>query len=197
MKPDPVPSALFRRNRSKLRSALAPGSAVLIRSGEAKIRSGDQYYPYRQLSDFYYLTGIVLKDSLLTICPDHPDPSLREVLFIRRSTPKSDLWSGPLPGLEEASKLSGIEQVRWLEEKDTLLKEVLRNVTLLYADQEFREASHASRMPLHPLIEKLRMIKEVEEVDQIRKAVSITHNAFRKLLTRVKPGVKGIKQFAG
>lgn len=189
MKPDPVPSALFRRNRSKLRSALAPGSAVLIRSGEAKIRSGDQYYPYRQLSDFYYLTGIVEKDSLLAICPDHPDPSLREVLLIRRSTPKSDLWSGPLPGLEEASKLSGIEQVRWLEEKDTLLEEVLRNVTLLYVDQEFREASHASRMPLHPLIEKLRMIKEVEEVDQIRKAISITHTAFRRLLTRVKPGV--------
>jgi len=168
---------------------MAPGSAVLIRSGDAKIRSGDQYYPYRQLSDFYYLTGMEQRDNILVLNPDHPDPSLREVLLIRRSTPKSDLWSGPLPGLEEVRRLSGIEQVRWMEEKDTILEKVLGNSTQIYCDLEFSEAPHVSRMPLHPLIEKLRMIKEVEEVDQIKKAISITHNAFLKLLTRAKPGV--------
>jgi Xaa-Pro aminopeptidase len=168
---------------------MAPGSALLIRSGEAKIRSGDQYYPYRQNSNFFYLTGIKQRDNLLAIHPDHPDPSLREVLFIRRSTPKSDLWSGPLPGLKEASELSGIEEVRWMEEKDTLLETILRDATQLYCDQEFGEAFKISRMPLHPLVEKLRMVKEVEEVDQIRKAVSITQNAFRKVLTMARPGV--------
>ena len=63
MKPDPVPSALFRRNRSKLMEAMAPGSAMLIRSGEAKIRSGDQYYPYRQNSP---------SDPGATLCGESP-----------------------------------------------------------------------------------------------------------------------------
>ena len=52
---------------------MAPGSALLIRSGEAKIRSGDQYYPYRQNSNFFYLTGMNQKDNLLAVNPDHPD----------------------------------------------------------------------------------------------------------------------------
>jgi Xaa-Pro aminopeptidase len=91
--------------------------------------------------------------------------------------------------LQEASELSGIKQVRWLEEKDGLLEELLRDATHLYCDQEFSEAAKLNRMPLHPLVEKLRMIKEEEEVDQIRKAISITHKAFMEVLNKTEPGV--------
>lgn len=198
MRPDPVPSSLFIRNRSKLAKAMAPGSAALIHSAGAKIRSGDQHYPYRQHSNFFYLTGINQEGTLFVFFPDHPDPDLREILFIRKATPKSELWTGPLPGPEEVQRLSGIAQVRWLEEREAVMQVLLRDVTRVYCDQDpdvpgsqagFRELAEVDRLPLAPLVERLRMVKEPEEVDEIRKAVSITRSAFFEVLGKVTPGV--------
>ena len=198
MRPDPIPSSLFVRNRSKAAAAMAPGSMVLIRSGDAKTRSGDQHYPYRQHSDFYYLTGVIQESCVLAFFPDHPEPDLREVLFIPRSTPKSELWTGPLPGPDEHRQISGIDQVRGLEEMGAVLEVLLKETTMIYCDQEFaalssqarfRELSEHNRLPLAPLVEQLRMIKEPEEIDQIRKAISITHYAFLEVLKKAKPGV--------
>ena len=177
---------------------MAPGAMVLIRSGEAKTRSGDQHYPFRQYSDFYYLTGVIQESCLLAFFPDHPDPDLRELLFIRRSTAKSELWAGPLPGPDELRRLSGIDQIRWLEEKDTVLEVLLKDTTMLYCEQEldalspqarFSDLTELNRLPLAPLVEQLRMIKEPEEIDQIRKAISITHTAFLEVLRKAVPGV--------
>jgi len=198
MKPDPIPSALFKINRSKLAAKMAPGSVSLIRSGEAKIRSGDQYYPYRQFSNFFYLTGINQEDNLLVFFPDHPDPDLRESIFIRRPTPKSILWTGPLPGPEEVQRLSGIARVCWWEEKEQVLGSLLREATQVYSDQDlaalsswaqFGELAEVKRMPLAPMVDELRMVKEAEEIDQIRKAISITHTAFLELLDKTRPGM--------
>lgn len=186
MKSDPVPAALFKRNRSKLAELMTPGSVVLIHSGVAKTRSRDQNYPFRAHSDFFYLTGITQEENLLVFSPDNPDPGLRELLFIGKSTPKSELWTGPLPGKEEVSHLSGIGEIRWLEEKNAFLEVQLQRATMVYSDQEF---IHVNKMPLAPLMEKLRMFKEPEEIHEIRKSISITHSAFLEVLERVKPGV--------
>ena len=120
MKSQAIPAALFIRNRSRLASMMSPGAVALTRSGQRKMRNGDQFYPFRQQSDFFYLTGINLEDSAFAFAPDHPDPDLREVLFIKRPTYKSDLWTGQAPGPEELKSLSGIGQVRWFEEQDAL-----------------------------------------------------------------------------
>jgi len=177
---------------------MAPGSVALIPSGDAKIRSGDQFYPYRQHSNFFYLTGINQEETLFVFFPDHPDPDLREMLFIRKATPKSELWTGPMPGPEEVQRLSGIAQVRWLEEKEAVLQVLLRDVTRVYCDQDlagpdslarFRKLAEVDRMPLAPLVERFRMVKEPEEIEEIRKAVSITRSAFYEVLEKVTPGV--------
>jgi Xaa-Pro aminopeptidase len=189
MKPDPIPADLFRRNRSKLAAKMAHGSLVLIRSGLAKTRSGDQHYPFRQHSDFFYLTGIMQEAYLFAFFPDHPQEDLREVLFIRKGTPKSELWTGPLPGQEEVQGLSGISHVRWLAEKDAILEVLLKDTTMVYCDQDLRELAEVNRMPLAPLMEPLRMIKEAEEIEAIKKAISITHTAFLEVLGKAEPGV--------
>jgi len=198
MKPGPIPSSLFIRNRSKLAAAMDPGSAAVIRSGDAKIRSGDQHYPFRQLSHFFYLTGINQQNNLFVFFPDHPDPDLRESIFIQKSTPKSELWTGPMPGPEEVQRLSGIARVRWLEEKDEGLALLLKEATMVYCDQDlaalgpqarFSALEKVERMPLAPLVERLRMVKEAEEIDQMRKAISITRSAFLEVLDMTRPGV--------
>lgn len=188
MKSNPVPPALFVHNRSRLAMLMSPGSVALIRSAERKLRAGDQYYPYHQKPDFYYLTGITLEESVFAFAPHHPDPGLREILFIKRPTPKSELWQGPAPRPEQVRDLSGVSQVRWLEEKDTFLHELIADETLIYTDQEDGTGEYPRSTPLAPLLKRLRMIKQPGEIEEIRKAVAITGSAFRRALKSVEPG---------
>ena len=189
MKSKPVPASLFIRNRARLASLMSPGSVALIKSGKRKQRSGDQFFPFRQLPDFFYLTGINMEESTFTFTPGHPDPNLREILFIKRPTLKSELWTGETPNPEEVQALSGITQVRWLEEQDTILQLLIPEATMIYTDHETGAIPYQHKTSLAPLLQKLRMIKQEEEIDEIRKAISITHSAFLRVLQRVEPGI--------
>ncbi len=188
MKSQPVPAALFIRNRSRLAQLMSPGAVALIRAGERQLRNGDQTYPFRQRSDFFYLTGINQEESFFAFSPDHPDPDLREILFIKRPTLKSELWTGHTPGPEQVQAFSGIGQVRWLDEQDAYLQLLIGDETLVYADQETGANQNPRKIPLAPLLQHLRMIKQPEEIEEISRAVSITHSAFLRVLESIEPG---------
>jgi Xaa-Pro aminopeptidase len=190
MKSIPIPSELFKRNREKLTSLMDSGSVALIQSAEKKARNGDQFYPYRQNSNFFYLSGINQEDSMLILYPDCSDPSLREILFVKKPTPKSDLWSGPLLTQTQAGSLSGIQEVRWLEEADTFLELFIPGCSRVYADQKDKFEHKLKLTPLSPLINQLRVIKEELEIEEIKKAARITHAAFLQVLKITKPGIK-------
>jgi len=190
MKSTPIPSKLFTRNREKLCGLMASGSMAVIMSAERKPRNGDQFYPYRQSSDFFYLTGINQEESLLVLYPDHADPELREILFIRKPTPKSELWSGPSLTPDKAGLQSGIGEVRWMEEVDGLLELMIPGAALVYTDQKDKFEHGQKITPLSPLLIPLRMLKEFEEIEEIKKATRITHSAFLKVLKGLKPGIK-------
>ena len=189
MKSQPVPAALFVRNRSRLASKMSPGAVALIRSGERKLRNGDQYYPFRQHSDFFYLTGIKLEESLFAFYPEHPDPEFREILFIKRPTLKSELWTGQIPGPEKLKALSGIAQVRWLDEQDAFLQLMIPNASMVYSDHESTSIPFQGLTPLSPLLQDLRMIKQAEEIEEVKRAVEITRSAFLRVMKKVEPGL--------
>jgi Xaa-Pro aminopeptidase len=189
MKSLPVPSNLFEVNRSRLAMLMPPGTVALIGSAKRKRRNGDQFYPFRQQSDFFYLTGIHLEESFFTFFPDHPDPGLREILFIKRPTPRSELWSGPTPGMDQVRKLSGIAHTRWLDEKGEVLRQLVSDETEVYSDQEAVAGQYPGTTALAPLLQELRMIKQPEEIEEIRKAIDITRSAFLRVLNRTKSGL--------
>ena len=182
MRSSPVPAALFVQNRSRLARMMSPGSIALIWSGERKMSYGDQHYPFRQKPDFFYLTGINHEKSLFALSPDHPDPELREIMFINKPTQKSELWRGRVPGPEQVRLLSGIGQVRWLEELDAYLKLLINRETMIYADQEAGTQEFSNKTPLTPLLQRLRMIKQPLEIEEIKRVVSITRSAFLRAL---------------
>lgn len=192
MRSVPISSALFSRNRSKLVKLLPPKALALICSNPLRPRNGDQYYPYRQHSDFFYLSGIFQQESILILS------ARGATLFIRQPDPKTQLWSGELLSFKEASRLSGISDVRWLDEMDTFLGKEIENATLLYISQVADDLMVEKIKNLYPTVERsnleslmtqLRMIKEPEEIDEIKKACSITRSAFYRVLDMLKPGL--------
>jgi Xaa-Pro aminopeptidase len=190
-----IPTALFQRNRAKLIELMEPGSVALVGSSSRKIRNADQYYPYRQHSDFYYLTGINQHESILILSTDLHQGSVREILFIRKPTPKSLLWSGPGLTLKEARALSGIEEVQWLEGLDATLGKLFPHGAVLYTEGDVPLSRITEQYPdlrlssMGELMIRLRRVKEPEELEAIRTACHITRSAFGKILSIIQPGI--------
>ena len=192
MRSVPISSDLFIRNRSKLIKLLSDSDIAILRSSPQKSRNGDQFYPYRQHSDFFYLSGIFQQGSLLVISGSC------ETLFLTRPDPKTQLWSGSVLSPEEARTFSGINDVRWLDEVDAFLeKEIQHAGKLLFSqvpgvqiyDRLSAQYPFVDKGSLDPLMNALRMIKEPEEIEEIRKACSITRSAFLRVMNQLEPGM--------
>ena len=193
MRSVPISSDLFTRNRARLVKMLPDSALAVLCSNPQMLRNGDQFYPYRQHSDFFYLTGVSQQGSLLVI-------SARvTALFIRKPDPKTLLWSGSLLTVEAATALSGIVEVRWMDEVDGFFEKELQYAGSLLMSQQPDPNLYerittlypfVKRATLEPMMTRLRMIKEPEEVEEIRKASAITRSAFLRVLNKLKPGMR-------
>jgi len=209
MRYQPMSSEFFKRNRKRLVEKLLPESLVVLAGNEHMPWSGDQDYPFRQNSDFYYLTGIDEENALLCMCPHHPDPNMREVLFVQEADPTMVIWYGKRLSREEASGLSGIKTVKWVADFKAALRDMAQQSRTIYMGlNEYLKYStnthDANRrlvdeiknlFPLHqyerlsPLTTELRLCKTAEETDMIGKAIDITKEAFLRVLKNTKPGM--------
>lgn len=204
-----ISSGLFVKNRVKIASQIEKDSIAIVPSNEQMFRNGDQYFPYRQSSDLFYLTGIYQEKTILVLCPEHPDEKLKECLFILRGNKKLEIWEGHKLTLEEASEISGIKNVKYLDEFDSTFQNLTYNFGRIYINvqenlkfppiiesPEFKLLNQIkTKFPLHeykrlsPLLQKLRAIKEEKEVELIKTACKITGDSFHRVLTSIKPGM--------
>jgi Xaa-Pro aminopeptidase len=201
---------LFKKNRQKLFETMQTGETVIVVSNVNYPRNGDQYYHFRQDSDFFWLTGIDQDWSYLIMHKDI-DAVLHEALVIKETNKKIRLWDGPRLDKKQASLASGIQNVQWMDELEPLLKKhinksrkisinlhetrkintVIKTPGKLFYDQ-FSSIFSASGKYIgdaSPRIHELRVVKEPEEIDLIRKAIDITHHAYLSVLHNLKPGM--------
>ncbi len=122
MKYHEIPSALFRKNRLKLITLLPENSIAVFHSADLPWRSADGTMPFLQSSDLFYLSGIDQEETILLLAPGHPDPALREVLFVRETSDLIAIWEGHKVTRTEAEELSGISTVRWTSEFEAILR---------------------------------------------------------------------------
>ncbi len=209
MKYPGLPSTLFIRNRFKLIDHLSKGSIVLLSSNKNMPRNGDQYYPFRQSSDLYYLTGIVQEGTILLLFPEHPLNEYREILFLREPTQKALRWEGGGLTKKQANDISGVENIQWLSELQPLIHHLISEANEVYfnaignsevfpgssapdaklSEMIMKKYPDLDERPLGPVMTRLRMIKEMEEVGVMKQAIDITGKAFRAVLREVKPGM--------
>ncbi|MCK5028658.1 MAG: aminopeptidase P N-terminal domain-containing protein, partial [Bacteroidales bacterium] len=199
----------FEKNRKKLIKYLQSNSLTLIHSNDLMPRNGDQYFPFRQSSDLFYLTGIDQEKTILTLCPNHPNKALREILFIIESNEKIAVWEGHKYTKKEAQKTSGITTVKFISEFESVFREMAIKAESIYlnlnenpkfnpevisADQRFVKTLE-NEFPAHeierlaPIMKNLRLRKQPEEIELMQKACDITALAFQRILKFIKPEV--------
>ena len=201
-----LPSSLFINNRKRFVSKMHKEALAIFHSNDEMPRNGDCFFPFRQNSDFFHLTGIDQEQSVLVLCPNH---HYKEILFVRESDEHTIVWEGKKYSKEEATKVSGIVHVFWTKEYDAVLTSMLEEHEIVYLNANENERarkeviSRDERMAIAlkhefhrksyersaPIMQDLREIKSKEEVAIIQAACNVTDKAFRRVLSFMKPGV--------
>jgi len=209
MKYLPISNILFTNNRKNFVKRIKSNSLAVFHANDEFPKNGDQTFVFKQNADFFYLTGIDQEQSILVLYPDCPNPLYREVLFLRQTDEHIAVWEGHKYTKEEARKASGIEQVFWLSDLDSILHSIINyadniyintnendrySFTVPYRDLRMYEQLR-QKYPLHNyersavILRELRTRKSDIEIELTRRACEITRDAFVRVLKFVKPGV--------
>ncbi len=200
---------IFIDNRKRFVAAMEKNSIAIFNSNDEIPSNGDALYPFKQNTDLYWLTGIKQEDSMLILFPNHPDRKLREVLVLVRPNELKEKWDGKRHRSHEATALSGIQTIIWLDSLDGVLQPMVHLADTIYlntnendrkanqlAVRDYRFAKEMQdRYPLHNykraarIMRDLRAIKSPLEVDVLQQAIDITEKTFRRLLKFIQPGV--------
>jgi Xaa-Pro aminopeptidase len=209
MKYLPLNTDIFINNRKRFVKEMQQNSIAIMVSNDEFPSNGDALHGFKQNSDLYWLTGIEQEDTMLILFPNNPDPKYREVLVLVRPNELKEKWDGKRLRSTEATNISGIQTIVWLDSIDALLQTWVHLADNIYLDsnENDRKASLVrsreyrfidemkARYPLHnycraaKILSKLRAIKTKEEIEVIQQAINITDNTFRRLLHFIKPGV--------
>ena len=201
---------IFIQNRKRFVSKMQKNSIAIFVSNDEFPSNGDALHDFKQNTELYWLSGIEQEGSMVILFPDNPDPKFREVLVLVRPQELKEIWDGKRLRANEATTISGIKTIVWVDILDGMLQQWVHLADAIYLDSNENDRKNnllrtneyrfidemKARYPLHTfcraatIMKELRAVKTKEEVQVIQKAIDITEVAFRRLLQFIQPGVK-------
>ncbi len=115
--------AEYAKRRRHLLQMAGPDAVVVLAAASEKIRNHDVYHPYRQDSDFLYLTGFSEPDAVLVLTPQGKHGTC--TMFCRPRDPKREMWDGPMAGTEGVVADFGMDKAYPIAELDRRLPELI------------------------------------------------------------------------
>lgn len=202
-----IPLSEFQQRREQLLKRLvATGTkAIAVLAGaQLQTRSRDTEFPFRQDSDFYYLTGFNEPNALLVLAPhaDHPVQ-----LFCQPNDPQAEVWQGRRLGTERAVAELGVDYCAPIEEVSQHLLRLLDGVERVYHDHQnelltqqlMGAAAQLRQAPkrglqapqgwvdLQPWLADMRMLKSEQELAVMRKAAAISVLGHQRAMRFAQP----------
>ena len=194
---------VYEERRSRLKALMPEKSLAIISAAHEVIRNRDAEYPFRQSSDFWYLTGFTEPDAVLVIGPGQPDR-----LFVRPKNPDQEVWTGRRLGPEHVKTHLGVDEGFPIEALDTELGRLLADVAWVeypfYCQRSSEIVDRAlkakgikprrhdllsHRVDLSRHLHQARLIKSPEEVDAMRKAGRISALGHVAAMQACEPGM--------
>ena len=127
-----LPTDQFIEARKRLASKLKPRSLVIVQSNDVMPTNADGTMGFVQNSDVLYLSGVDQEESILLLFPDAGDEKQREMLFVRETSEHIAVWEGEKLTKEQATKLSGIKHVHWLQDFETHFRQLMCQAEHVY-----------------------------------------------------------------
>lgn len=120
----------FAQRRRLLLDAMRPGSMAVIPGAREQRRNRDVNYPFRQNSDFYYLTGFCEPDALLALIPGREFGEC--ILFCRERDPVLERQDGPIVGPGACCDALGMDDGFPISDVDDILPGMLEGRSQIY-----------------------------------------------------------------
>ncbi len=192
----------YKNNRQRVLDEISDNSLLILFAGKSPKKTGDENYQFTPNRNFYYLTGIDEEDHILVLSKINGES--KEYLFIKEVDSVREKWEGKTIRKEEVADICDISDVKYLGDFNSFIERIILNKEdiNIYLDLEKGNTSYSFINEIktqyfniniknaHNLIGKLRLIKTTEEVDRIKKAISITIEGVKELMKNSKPGIK-------
>lgn len=199
----------YNKRRQAVFDRMADNSIAVLYSGIEHHVSADEYdlFTAHANRNFFYLTG--LRRDKMALVLDKAAAVPKTTLFIEEADPAMERWYGRKVTVDEAKELSGIDNVRFIDELDGALDMIMtrEDVYTAYFDtyrhqkedlpdynvvkaNEFKTAyPGVSIRNLFPFVAEQRMQKDEDEIALTKEAIKLTDTALKNVLANLKPGM--------
>ena len=199
---------VLARRRRQLMQAAGDGAILVLPAAPERIRSRDTHYPYRQDSDFWYLTGCDEPEAVLVLVPGRRHGEA--ILFCRERDPEREGWDGPRLGPEGAVEALGLDDAYPIADIDDILPGLLEGRRRVHyhlgRDPDFdlkligwlnrvraqvRQGAQPPQefLELGHLLDEMRLFKSADEIALMQKAADISVEAHRAAMRAARPGI--------
>ena len=196
---------IYKNRRNNLKDLLPENSVLLIPGADTQYRNADSSFPFRQDSNFYYMSGFCEPASLMAIVNNKD--GISSIVFVPPKDKLKEIWdgyrAGPIGAVEDflfdkafdnnhidtmlPDILHGSEQVLYpIGKKSGFDQKVIDWTTA--ASSKDRHSKSINIMDASSLIGNIRLIKDDHEIDLIRKACDISAEAHIAAMKAVKEG---------
>jgi Xaa-Pro aminopeptidase len=198
----------FARRRRDLMATMSKNSIAILTAAPEQVRSRDTYFPYRQDSNFFYLTGFHEPEAVLVLIPKRPQGQF--ILFCRERDRSREIWDGRRAGPEGARALYGADDAFPIDDIDEILPGLLEGRDRVYyalgRNRAFdtrlldwidgiRARARSGAVPpdefvdLDHLVHEARLFKTATELKVMRKAGAISARAHCRAMRAARPGL--------
>ena len=198
----------FARRRKQLMRIVGRDAICIVPAAAERLRNNDSAYPYRQDSDFHYLTGFGEPEAVLALIPGREHGEA--ILFCRERDAEREAWDGPRAGAEGAVQDYGMDDAFPIADIDDILPGMIEGRSRVYyhfgRDAEFdvkligwvnrvrSEVKRGARAPhefvaLGHVLHDLRLYKTRDELRVMRKAAKIASEAHVRAMRHARPGM--------
>ena len=198
----------FAKRRQQLMEIAGDEAVIIVPAAARKIRNRDAHYPYRQDSDFLYLSGFSEHDAMIVLLPQ--GNSGRSILFCRERDTEREMWDGSMAGVEGAIEQFGFDEAYPISEMKRRLPRMLRGRERIYYDlgkdsefdqiligwmNDFRARTRKKFLAPDEIIaldhslHDMRLFKSRTEITAMRKSARIAARAHQRAMQLCKPGM--------
>ncbi len=196
----------YLARQHQLLAQMKHNSVAVIPAAKEITRSRDTEFPFRQDSDFFYLTGFNEPDAMLVLIKGEEQKS---VIYVRAKDKTAEIWHGRRMGAEAAVTQLPVDEAYTLAELDQgLIDAVNQKSTLYFGQGVYKDIDEqiftllntlrgapkkGYRAPevirdVRTLVHEMRLFKSPAEQTIMRRAGEISADAHKRAMRFAKPG---------
>jgi Xaa-Pro aminopeptidase len=194
---------IFAQRRAEFIKKIDSNAVAIFPSKPEYLRNLDVEYPYRQESNFYYLSGFEEPESILLINPSAPKN--RYVMYIRKRNLRYEVWEGQRAGIEGAMTTFRADTAIAIDDLKTTLRKTVKYDRPIYytfginpeidhfVRKNFIERRSGGNWPIidpAPILNQMRLIKNKGDWKMgLRRAIDISADAHVEVMRAIQPGM--------